>query len=175
MVKQEYLELSAIALRAATSFQGVPCKSSHGPLPSTSDPNQEYKYTAINIRESHVPPVHGRNRSCCSSCNKLNPFSVWPVWMLTSARNSRTSATTFGISCLSADYFGVCLSTASRSSGWRASRVVGFIRYRLVPIYANPVSAPLSRRRKPSHRDIKPWMVDQKARTYLDKLCERRI
>ena len=131
MVKQEYLELSAIALRAATSFQGVPCKSSHGPLPSTSDPNQEYKYTAINIRESYVPPVHGRNISCCSSCNKLNLFSVCPVWRLTSARNSRISVTTFGISCLSADSSDVCLSTASRSSGYRASRVVGFVRQAL--------------------------------------------
>jgi hypothetical protein len=119
-----------------------PYKSSCDLLPLTADP------TACSS---------GRDKSCCSSCNKLNPFSLRSVWRLTSARNSCKSVTTFGISCLSEHSPGVFFGMASRSSGYRASRVVGFVGYAL------------SSSLRESGRRSRSYKAD------LDKLCERRI
>jgi len=58
----------------------------------------------------------------------LNRFSLLPVSTLTFARNSRMSLMTLGIATLSGLSSAVCLSVASRRSGYRARRVVGLVR-----------------------------------------------
>lgn len=71
----------------------------------------------------------GLKMSCCSSCSKLKRFSDLPDSALTLARKSRTMLMTFGSCDLSGLSSGVCLRTASRRRGYRARRVVGFVRY----------------------------------------------
>ena len=70
----------------------------------------------------------GLKTSCWSNSSKLKRFSVLPVSTLTFPKNSLTKVMTWGKVVLSGLSSGVNLSTASRSKGYRARRVVGFVR-----------------------------------------------
>lgn len=80
-------------------------------------------------RETLTTSSPWRKTSCWSSCRRLNLFSALPVSALTALRNSRIFPTTSGSVVLSGLSAGVCFRTASRSKGYRANRVVGFVRY----------------------------------------------
>ena len=111
--------LTALRYRSALRYgaSGVLCKQSHSPLPSASDPNHEYEYTAFDIRETHVPLYTRMGQKLLLQLQQIEPVLCTARLEVDPARNSCMNVTTFDISCLSADSSGVCPSTALRSSG----------------------------------------------------------
>jgi hypothetical protein len=134
VVKQEDLELGALALRSPSLLQRA--LEDELPLLVTQSEVLQRPILRESVRLFSLPEgLRTRTTaspflktSCWSSWARLNRFSLLPVSTLTRARNSRTSLMTFGRATLSGLSSDVCFKQASSSRGYRASRVVGLVR-----------------------------------------------